>query len=144
MQPAEEYFNILSDTSTHRNLKGSTVLVRLLPLLLAIVLFAAHIMRFNGYFWPAIILLSATTLWIRRTWVLTMWRILVVIGIFEWVRATIYLVRMRMNTDVPFKRLLLIMGGVILFNIVVVYSLRNKKLKQYYAGDRDTGEAGQA
>ena len=109
---------------------------RLLPVIFATILFAAHIMRFTSLYPALAVLALLATLFIRKNWIPYMWQILTGLAIIEWLRTTIMFVQMRLDVGLPYLRLLVIMGVVILFNVYVLISLRNKKLQAFYV-DKD-------
>ena len=108
------------------------ILVRLLPLILATLLFAAHIMRFNGLPAALLVLALLVTLFIPRSWILNLWQVLIGLALIEWLRTAIILIKMRLVLDLPYVRLALIMAAVILFNGFVIYWLNHKKLRRFY------------
>lgn len=121
--------------------RGSKILVLLLPLFVAVLLFAAHVMRYHGLTWGLLVFLLVFSLLVRHSWVPKLWQFLVVVSLIEWTRTTVHLVRMRINLEMPYTRLLLIMAGVILFNVAVVYTLGNRKLRVYYSKKEDDLDA---
>jgi hypothetical protein len=92
-------------------------------------------MRFNGLYPALVVLALSATLFIRKGWIPSMWQILTGLAIIEWLRTTIMFVQMRLDAGTPYMRLLVIMGVVILFNVYVLISLRNKKLRAFYANN---------
>ncbi len=108
--------------------------LRLLPLIFADLIFAAHVFRFHGL-WPAIIVILINfTLFIRKPWIPLMWQLLTALAIIEWIRITIYFVNFRMAMDLPYIRLLFIMGLVILYNIFIILRLRSARIQKWFAG----------
>lgn len=101
-------------------------------MILAVLLFAAHILRLHGIFAALLVVVMPFTLFIRRNWVLYLWQILTGLAIIEWLRMTFQLLRMRLILELPFGRLMIIMTAVILFNGFVLFWLRNKKLQDFY------------
>lgn len=112
------------------------IIIRLLPLLLAALLFAAHVMRFNGLYPALLIPVLLLTLFIRRYPVIYLWQFLLGLASIEWLRTTVELVRLRMTMEAPFSRLLLIMSTVILYNIFVIVYLRHGTFKTFYKKQR--------
>ncbi len=111
------------------------MILRLLPVIIADFLFAAHVMRFYGL-WPAlIVLLLNFTLFIRKPWIPIMWQLLTGLAVIEWIHITIYFVNFRMAWDMPYFRLLLIMGLVILYNVFIIFRLRSYKIQKWYLGE---------
>ncbi len=108
------------------------LVLRLLPVIFADLLFAAHVMRFNGLYWALVVVALIPTLLIRNKWIPKVWQVLAGLTIIEWIRTTMMLVQMRLAVELPYGRLLLIMSAVILFNLFVLFWLRSKKLVAYY------------
>ncbi|HHE54615.1 MAG TPA: hypothetical protein ENL21_02455 [Caldithrix abyssi] len=105
---------------------------RLLLMILADVLFAAHILRFNGIVPALLIILFAFTLLIRRPVIPKIWQILLLLSIGEWIRVTSMFVRYRLVMDMPYVRLLIIMALVILFFVFVIFWWNNQKIQEFY------------
>jgi len=113
------------------------IVVRLLPLIFAALLFAAHVMRFNGFYPALLIPALLLTLFIRHYPVIYLWQFLLGLASIEWLRTTIELIRMRITLEAPFGRLLLIMSLVIFYNIFVIIYLRHKAFKAFYLMKND-------
>jgi hypothetical protein len=108
------------------------MLVRLFTIIFSILLFSAHLLRFYGYVYPVILLAFLLTLLIKKSWVIKMWRmILLIIGIV-WIKITAALILLRFEQHKPWLRLLVIMSALILFNFSSIYSTMNKKVRSYY------------
>ena len=108
------------------------LIIRLLPLILAQLLFAAHIMRSFGILWATVVLIPLFTLFISRDWITRLWQIIIAFEVVEWIRTTIVIVQLRLAVDMPYIRLLIIMGAVILFNLFVIYWLRRPIIINFY------------
>lgn len=109
------------------------LIIRLVPLIFAQLLFAAHIMRSFGSIWAMVILILLFTLFIRRDWILRLWQVVIAFEVIEWIRITIIIVQLRLAVDMPYIRLLIIMSAVIIFNLFVIYLLRRPKVKTFYS-----------
>ncbi len=107
--------------------------VRLLPVIISDILLAAHFLRFYGFIPAVIILLLLLTLILRRKWIPRLWQGLLFIGTLMWIDTTANLLQIRLAMEMPWMRLLVIMGAVILFTIFSGFWLENKKLKSYFA-----------
>jgi hypothetical protein len=105
------------------------IILRLLPLIFAQLLFAAHIMRSFGSFWAILVLLLLLTLFIRREWIIRIWQVIIAFVTLEWIRTTIIIVKLRLAIEIPYTRLLIIMCAIILFNLFVIYWLQRPKVK---------------
>ena len=109
------------------------LIIRLLPLIFAQLLFAAHIMRSFGMIWAMVVLSLLLTLFIRREWITRLWQIIIAFEVVEWIRTTIVIVQLRLAVEMPYLRLLIIMGTVILFNLFVIYWLQKPKVRAIYS-----------
>ncbi len=110
------------------------MVLRLLPFVFADLLFAAHVLRFHGL-WPAVVVILVNfTLFIRKPWIPLMWQLLTALAVIEWIRITIYFVNFRMAMDMPYIRLLFIMGLVILYNVFIIFRLRSARIQKWYTG----------
>ncbi len=113
--------------------------IRLLPIILADLLFAAHIMRFHGFVPALFVVLFGLTLFIRRPIIPKIWQILLLLAVGEWIRVAMLFVRYRMAMEMPYVRLLIIMGMVILFFIFVIFWWQNKKIVNFYHQNDEKG-----
>lgn len=109
------------------------IIIRLLPLIFAQLLFAAHIMRSHGLFWALAILTLLFTLFIRGRWIIRLWQALIALAALEWIRTTIVITQLRMDVGMPYTRMLIIMIAVVLYNLFVIFWLRRPGIKQYYS-----------
>ena len=112
--------------------KEDFMFVRLLPVLFSALLFSAHISRI-GYNLPAVIfLLLIATLFIRKTYILRAWQIILGLASLIWIQAGIGYVQMRMSSGMPWIRLGSIMAAIVLFTVFSAWWLENKKIKEFY------------
>ncbi|MEJ2053063.1 MAG: hypothetical protein P8X42_04000 [Calditrichaceae bacterium] len=108
------------------------IIVRLLPLIFAQLLLAAHIMRSQGLIWAIIVLFLLMTLFIRRGWIIRFWQIIIGLAAIEWIRTTLIITHLRINIDMPYTRMLVIMIAVILYNLFVIYWLQRPVISDHY------------
>ena len=106
--------------------------VRLLPLLFSTLLISAHFMRAHGNLIGSLFLLLLFTLFIRKSWILRLWQVLLSLAAITWIFTTISLINLRIDLGQPWLRLALILGAIIVFTIWSAYLLENKKIKNYY------------
>jgi len=109
------------------------IVLRLLPLIFVQLLFVAHIMRSFGIIWAMAILILLFTLFIRREWIIRLWQIIIAFEIVEWIRTTIVIVQLRLAVEMPYLRLLIIMGVVILFSLFVIFWVQKSIIKKFYS-----------
>lgn len=108
------------------------IFIRLLPIIFADILMAAHFLRFYGLLPALIILVLLLTLMIRNKWIIYLWQILLLAATLLWMDTTIDLVQIRIAQGIPWGRLLIIMIVVMLFTIFAGVWLENKKLKAFF------------
>lgn len=106
--------------------------LRLSPVVMIWLLFTAHIMRSHGLETAVFILLMSATLWLRNRYIPFIWQMFIGIATVEWIRTTIYLTQLRIVQELPYERLLIIMGAVILFNIFGIFWMGTQKIKALY------------
>lgn len=109
------------------------IIVRLLPLIFAHLLFAAHIMRSYGLFWALIVLSLLFTLFIHRDWIILMWQLIMALVTVEWIRTSIVIIKLRLAVEMPYTRLSIIMGAVILFNLFMIYLIQRPGIRKFYS-----------
>jgi len=108
------------------------IILRLLPIILADVLLAAHFLRFGGIIPAGLILLLLLTLFIRRWWIVRLWQVFLFAATLVWIQTSFKLVGARLAMGAPATRLTIIMAGVVLFNVFALFWLENKKIKAHY------------
>ncbi len=108
------------------------IFIRLLPVMFSALLIAAHFLRFYGLVLPAIFLLLLFTFAVRRKWVVRFWQVIMFLGTLVWIDTAANLVRMRSAMGLPWTRLAIIMGAVIIFTAFSGLWLENKHIKAYY------------
>lgn len=105
---------------------------RLLPLILADLLLAAHFLRFGGFSPAALALLFLITLFIRRSWIIRLWQALMFVATLVWIDTAIKLIRLRLALDLPWIRLAIIMALVIALTAFAGFWTENKRIKNYF------------
>jgi len=106
--------------------------IRLLPIILAGLIFSAHLLRIYGVY-PAILsLLFMVLLFIKNSWIRRLWQIYLVFATLVWINATVGFVQYRMATGMPWVRLIIIMGLIIALTVFSIFRLENKKVKEFY------------
>ncbi len=108
-----------------------------LPIFLADLLFAAHIMRFHGLVPALLVVAFMGTLMLRKAWVPRLWQGALLLTIVEWLRVTMEFVRYRMAWNLPYTRLLIIMGVVIAYFVFIVFYFERQKIQNYFKKTSD-------
>lgn len=109
------------------------IVVRLLPVILADLLFAAHVMRSFGLIPALIVAVLLVSLAVRKPWLPALWQALLVVYSGFWLHTTVKLARFRIMMDMPWVRLIIIMGAVILFTLFAAYWIKSKKVRGFYS-----------
>jgi len=108
------------------------IILQLLPVILAHLLFSAHILRFYGLIPALIIVLLLGTLAIRNKWTMRIWQFFLMIQGLVWVGYTADVVQYRLVMDMNWIRLVIIMSIIVLFTIFSIFWLQSKNLKSYF------------
>lgn len=111
--------------------------VRLIPVFLSILIFAAHVLRGGHLYSAVLILLLMATLFIRHPLVMRVWQgFLVFIGLL-WVKITIGLVHLRMATGTPWLRMVFILGTVAFVAWISAWLLGRGNSKRFYTENKN-------
>jgi hypothetical protein len=108
--------------------------IRLLPVILSLLLLAAHFYRAGQVVVTALCLALPLLLLLRKSWVPRLFQLLLVLGALEWLRALYGFAAMRIAFGEPWTRLALILGAVALFTGLSGLVFRNRKLRARYVG----------
>jgi hypothetical protein len=108
--------------------------IRLLPVILSLLLLAAHFYRAGQVVVTALCLALPLLLLLRKSWVPRLFQVLLVLGALEWLRALYGFAAMRIAFGEPWTRLALILGAVALFTGLSGLVFRNRKLRARYVG----------
>ena len=114
--------------------------LRLLPVVISFLLLAAHFLRAGQTIVTSVILLILLLLFVKKYWVPWVTQIVLVFGAIEWVRTLVSVAQMRVEFDMPWTRMAIILGTVALFTLLSALVFRSKPLKQRYSEpDEPTG-----
>ncbi len=106
--------------------------LRLLPVIIADLIFAAHFIRFYGIYPALLIVLLLGTLLVRKNVVRIGWQIFLFIASLIWVQISFQLVQTRIVLEMPWTRLAIIMAAVTLFTLLTALWLETPRLKAYF------------
>ena len=107
-------------------------LIRLLPVILSLLLLAAHFYRAGIMFLVICIPASALLLFVRAQWSARVVQGILVLGGIEWIRTLVMLAMMRQDMGRPWARLALILGTVAVMTISSALVFRIKALRERY------------
>ena len=108
------------------------MLLQLWPVILAGLIFSAHLLRFYGPFPALLSLLFMVLLTIRNAWIRRVWQVYLFFATLVWIRVTVGFVRYRLAAGEPWLRLLIIMGLIVILTIVAIVWFEKKKVKEFY------------
>jgi len=106
--------------------------LRLLPVVLSLVLLAAHFSRNDMAPLMAVSLAVPFLLLVRRTWIPRLFQVLLVLGALEWLRTLVVIARRRMEAGEDWLRMALILGVVALFTGLSALVFRSGALRERY------------
>ncbi len=107
-------------------------LVKVFPIIFSTLLFTAHLLRLYGYVPPILLMMLCFSLVLEKRWILRFWQALLTIFSLLWIIITINLVLDRIEKNMPWERLLLIMGALILINLLSLLWTNSASLKKIY------------
>ena len=106
---------------------------RLLPVILSLILLAAHFYRSGQVIVTALCLALPLLLFLRKAWVPRLFQVLLILGALEWLRALYGFAAMRIAFGEPWTRLAVILGAVALFTALSGMVFKNRALLDRYA-----------
>ena len=116
------------------------MLARVIPLVIAALLMAAHFLRDGSWGLMVVSLLVPLLLLRRKRSVLSLVQALVCFGAGVWGYATLRLVEARLAAGLPWERMALILIGVTLFSVWAALLLSSEKVRQKYKEDKGEEE----
>ena len=111
---------------------------RLLPVILSILLLAAHFYRAGDNLYVLVLLILLPLLVIKKPWVPWLLQVALVLGAVEWLRTLMIVAQMRMEFGMPWTRMAIIMGAVAMFTAFSSLVFRGKALRKRYSGEKIT------
>ena len=106
--------------------------VQLLPVVLSLIVLAAHFMRAGSMVMVGVVLVLVALLGVRRWWAARAVQVALLLGAAEWVRTLVQLMALRTQSGEPVLRLLFILGGVALVTALSVLVFRTARLQRWY------------
>jgi hypothetical protein len=114
------------------------MLLRLLPVVIACLLLAAHFLRMERFGLVAASVAAAALLFTRKRWAARTAQAALAIGTLEWLRTTYVFVAHRRAAGQPYARLVVILGSVAAFTALSTLAFRNAKVRERF-GLTDSG-----
>ena len=106
--------------------------MKILPIIICSLLMAAHLGRANMFILQIVSLLIPFILIWRNKISARVIQILLTIYGFEWIRTTIYYVRVRIENGENWTRLAIILGMVAIINFATILVFRTKFMKERF------------
>ena len=100
--------------------------------ILCFVLLAAHFFRYGWVFLAITSLIFPFFLLIRKPWTSIVIQIALLLGAIEWARTLIITVQYRMDYDLPWIRMAVILAAIVLINLYAAMVLQSSSLKKMY------------
>jgi hypothetical protein len=114
--------------------------LRLLPVVLALVVLAAHFYR--GQMWVpfGMTVTLLPFLFIRAPWAARVLQAALLVGALEWIRTATALIALRLSMGMPWMRLALILGGVALVTALCALIFQARAVRRHYRLDPEQRE----
>ena len=103
--------------------------VRLLPVFISFLLLAAHFLRAGQVIVVVVLLALLLLLFIKKFWVPWVIQLVLLLGAVEWVITLYSVAQVRIATEMPWTRMVIILGVVALFTALSSLVFRNKALR---------------
>lgn len=111
---------------------------RFIPMLLSVLVLAAHFLRTGPMIFVILCLIVPMALFVRRIWALRLVQLFLLLGAAEWVRTLIVLVQDRQVQGEPWLRLAIILGAVAAFTAGAAFILQARKVRDHYGAASGT------
>jgi hypothetical protein len=107
--------------------------LKLIPVVLSFLLLTAHFYRAGNEWLAGAVLLLPLVLFVRQSWVPRVIQLTLLVGAAEWLRTLWFIAQMRMQFEMPWTRLAIILGGVALFTALSGLVFFSRSLRRRYA-----------
>lgn len=110
--------------------------VRLLPVILSILLLAAHFFRAGENIYVYVLLALLPLLVLKKSWLPWVIQVALLLGAIEWLRTLMFVAQMRIEFGMPWVRMAIILGAVAVFTALSGLVFRGKALRKSYSGGK--------
>ena len=117
--------------------EGMKKVLLYLPIVLALLLLAAHFLRYGNTVIVVGIAALSGLLFVRRAWAARIIQLVLVAGTVEWLRTLTMLVQERMALGAPYLRMAVILGLVAAVTAFAALLFQSKELKALYRATPD-------
>jgi len=110
--------------------------LKFIPPILSFLLLAAHYSRVSQYWLVSLCLVMPFLLLVRKKWVMRVLQVLLVLGGYIWIQTIVFLVTIRLGSNRPWIRLVVILGFVALFTIASAVVFETGGIRRRYREDK--------
>jgi uncharacterized PurR-regulated membrane protein YhhQ (DUF165 family) len=111
---------------------------RLLPVIISLLLLAAHFMYAGQTVLIFFMLLLPLLLILKETWIPRVFQLVLLLGAVEWLRTLMVLAQTRISFGEPWIRMAVILGFIALLTVLSGLVFRSKSLRKRYSGEDNT------
>ncbi len=111
---------------------------RLLPVIISLLLLAAHFMHAGQTVLIFFMLLLPLLLILKETWIPRVFQLVLLLGAVEWLRTLMALAQTRISFGEPWIRMAVILGFVALFTALSSLVFRSNSLRKRHSGEDNT------
>ncbi len=108
--------------------------LRLLPVFISFLLLAAHFLRAGQVVISIVLLSLLSLLFLRKTWVPWVIQLVLLLGTVEWLRTLYSVAQLRIEFEMPWMRMAIILGVVALFTALSCLVFRSEALRKKFSG----------
>ena len=112
--------------------KSISIIFKLIPVFLSLLLLVAHFMRAGNLVFGALSMSLLFSLFFRHPYIARIIQVVLVLGAMEWIRTAVEMVSLRLDYGQPWIRLVSILGTVALFTLLSASVFFLKSLKERY------------
>jgi uncharacterized membrane protein len=114
--------------------------IQLIPVIISMLLIAAHFLRANNIYLVAVCFILLLGLLVRAPLPAKVMQGTLVISTIEWIRTAYTIVSVRMQIGLPWTRLAVILGAVACFTLTSGLVFFSKTLKERYMLEKKTSQ----
>ncbi|KAA3613996.1 MAG: hypothetical protein DWQ05_17135 [Calditrichaeota bacterium] len=112
--------------------KSLLTLAQLLPVILSLLLIAAHFSRAGDTLLMSISFVVLFSLFVPRAWIARIAQAALALAALEWILTIYQLISARMDAGQSWQRLAIILGIVVVFTLASIFSFQARNLKERY------------
>lgn len=113
------------------------VSLRLVPVVLSLIILAAHFLRAGNMLVVVILIASLVLLLVKRPWIVRVIQTILVLGAIEWLLTLSELMSRRIEMGQPYMRMVAILGSVAFLTAVSGLAFRSESLRNRYGMNQE-------